>query len=323
MPLVLIFVQTLFEINNSISIVLFLSCNRSYFCFLLSDPWVELHKKFSPNMVIMKLFSLLIISFVIISPPAFSKTNQDSSLAYLVSKKQYEKLFPHRNAIYAYEDFITASASFPLFANEGDLLTRKRELIAFFANIAHETTSGWKESPGGAYFWGLVYVEERDCKDGNCAQYNAAGTSKYRPVAGKSYHGRGPMQLSYAYNYGLAGEELSLPLLQEPELVSTNGVIAFKTALWFWMRDQKPKPSCHSVMCGKWEPTEDDIKQNRKPGFGMAINIINGGVECNTTNPAIEEKRKERIGFYRWFAGIMKVNVEDDCDCAGMAAYGQ
>lgn len=271
----------------------------------------------------MKPFSLLIISLIIISPTAFCHTTQDSSLAHLISKKQYEKLFPHHDAIYTYENFLNASNSFPLFANEGDWLTRKKELIAFFANIAHETTSGWKESHGGRYVWGLVYVEEQACLNGKCMQYNTAGTSSYQPVAGKSYHGRGPMQLSYTYNYGLAGEELDLPLLREPELVSTDGVIAFKTALWFWMREQKPKPSCHNVMCGKWQPMDDDMKQNRKPGFGMVINIINGGLECNTTDPAIETKRKERIGFYKWFAGLMKIDVGDDCDCAGMGTYGQ
>jgi hypothetical protein len=271
----------------------------------------------------MKLFILSIISFIIISKPAFSNADQDSSVADLISKKQYEKLFPHHNAIYSYENFIEASKSFSLFANEGDSSTRKKELVAFFANIAHETTSGWKESQGGSYVWGLVYVEEQACKDGKCTQYNTAGTSKYQPVAGKSYHGRGPMQLSYAYNYGLAGDELNLPLLQQPELVSSDGVVAFKTALWFWMREQKPKPSCHNVMCGKWQPSEDDIKQNRKPGFGMVINIINGGVECNTADPVIEAKRKERIGFHKWFAVIINIKVEDDCDCAGMAIYGR
>ena len=271
----------------------------------------------------MKLFSPIIFCLIIISNYALSNTNQDSSIAHLISKKQYEKLFPHHNALYSYQNFVDASKSFPLFANEGDLLMRKKELVAFFANIAHETSGGWKEAQGGAYVWGLVYTEELACKDIACPQYSTAGAGKYQPVEGKSYYGRGPMQLSYAYNYGLAGDELNLPLLQQPELVSTDGVIAFKTALWFWMRDQKPKPSCHNVICGKWQPTEDDIKQNRKPGFGMVINIINGGIECNTTDSLIEAKRKERIGFYKWFAGMMNITVEDDCDCIGMAAYGR
>ncbi len=271
----------------------------------------------------MKLCLSLIVSLLIINLPSFSETNKEPSLSDIISKKQYEELFPHHNAIYSYNNLLNASQSFPLFAGEGDLPTRKKELIAFFANIAHETTSGWKESEGGIYAWGLVYVEEQACKDGNCVQYNTAGTSPYEPASGKSYHGRGPIQLSFAYNYGLAGEELNLPLLQHPELVSTDGAIAFKTALWFWMRSQKPKPSCHEVMCRKWQPNEEDLKQNRKPGFGMVINIINGGIECNTKDSAIEAKRKERIGFYKWFAVIMKVSVEEDCDCAGMTVYGQ
>ena len=131
------------------------------------------------------------------------------------------------------------------------------------------------------------------------------------------------MQLSYAYNYGLAGEELNLPLLQKPELVSKDGVIAFKTALWFWMRDQKPKPSCHNIICGKWQPSEDDIKLNRKPGFGMIINIINGGIECNSEDAVIISEKEERIGYYKWFAKLMKVEIETDCDCKGMATFGK
>jgi len=270
----------------------------------------------------MKAFLLLNISILIISFPSFENKYQKSSLSDLISKKQYEKLFPHHHVIYSYESLLDASKSFPLFANEGDLLTRKKELVSFFANIAHETNIGWKESKGGPYVWGLTYVEEQACKDGSCSQYSTAGTSNYQPVTGKSYHGRGPMQLSFAYNYGLAGEELNLPLLQQPELVSTDGIIAFKTSLWFWMREQKPKPSCHNVMCGNWKPTENDIKQNRKPEFGMVINIINGGIECNATDPEIVAKRIERIGFYKWFAVVMKINVDDDCDCAGMGSYG-
>ncbi|MBS1666090.1 MAG: hypothetical protein JST58_01795 [Bacteroidetes bacterium] len=271
----------------------------------------------------MKRNYLLLIATFFFSLYSMANTFRDSSLANLISKKQYEKFFPHHYRIYSYENLIAASKNFPLFANEGDLLTRKRELLAFLANIAHETSSGWNNAVGGPYAWGLVYNEEQACKDKSCPQYNIAGTSNYQPVPGKDYHGRGPMQLSYAYNYGLAGQELNLPLLQQPDLVSTDGVVAFKTAFWFWMREQKPKPSCHNVMCGNWQPTDDDKKLNRKPGFGMTINIINGRLECNkTTNTDFQEKRENRIGFYKWFAHIMKITVEDDCDCQDMGSYG-
>ncbi len=60
----------------------------------------------------------------------------------------------------------------------------------------------------------------------------------------KPYYGRGPIQLSYPYNYGQAGADLGLPLLAHPELVSQDGSeIAFRTAIWFWMRADDGEPS--------------------------------------------------------------------------------
>jgi chitinase len=239
----------------------------------------------------------------------------------LLSSRQYEQFFPHHNSIYTYEAFIKAAASFPLFAGEGSPEMRKRELAAFFAHAAHETTNGGPGSPGGQFAWGLFYTEELGCKDGHCTVYNTGGTSPYKPVPGKSYYGRGPLQLSYAYNYGLAGADMHLPLLAKPELVGQDGVIAFRAALWFWMKAQPPKPSCHEVICGKWTPGAEDVRLGRKPGFGMTINIINGGIECPAKDAEIKGNRADRIGFYRRFAAGLGVKVENDCDCAGMQPY--
>jgi hypothetical protein len=74
-------------------------------------------------------------------------------------------------------------------------------------------------------------------------------------------------------------------------------------------------------MCGKWKPTKQDILLKRTQGFGMTINIINGGLECNTTKKAVSDNRNERIGFYKAFCKKMKVAVETDCDCKVMASY--
>jgi chitinase len=262
--------------------------------------------------------------FVILLAGAHSPATAQpaGNIAPLLSKALYQKLFPHHHTIYTYEALLAAAAAFPEFAGEGDTDTRKRELAAFFAHIAHETTDGWSGAKGGPYVWGLVYTEEQACLDGHCTQYNTGGTSTYQPVPGKSYFGRGPLQLSYAYNYGLAGEEHHLPLLAQPEMVSHDGITAFKTALWFWMRAQKPKPSCHAVMCGQWQPNADDLRLGRRPGFGMTINIINGGVECNSNAKAVKDLRLERIGFYKCFSGLLHVAPGSDCDCAGMGTYG-
>jgi hypothetical protein len=244
-----------------------------------------------------------------------------AGVAGFLSRQQYEKLFPHHNSLYTYDAFIKAAAYFPLFAGEGSPEMRKRELAAFFAHSAHETTNGGPGSAGGAYAWGLFYTEEMGCGDGHCTVYNTAGTSTYNPAPGKSYYGRGPLQLSYAYNYGLAGDEMHLPLLAHPELVSHDGVIAFRAAIWFWMRAQPPKPSCHDVIGGKWTPAAEDVRLGRKPGFGMTINIINGGTECRGKDVTIKANREDRIGFYQRFTGFLGVTAGADCDCAEMAPY--
>ncbi|KAL6219669.1 hypothetical protein ACLB2K_007428 [Fragaria x ananassa] len=86
-------------------------------------------------------------------------------------------------------------------------------------------------------------------------------------------------QFSYLgknYNYGQAGKALGFDGLKNPELVANNSILAFKTALWFWMTEQKPKPSCHDVMVGRYVLTEADVAANRTAGFGMVTNIING-----------------------------------------------
>ncbi len=238
-----------------------------------------------------------------------------------LSQKKFDRLFPHKDTLYSYTAFLAACSRFPSFANEGTDIQNKRELLAFLANIAHETTDGWPEAEGGPYVWGLVYKEEQACIKKPCPIYNTGGTSKYKPLPGKNYFGRGPLQLSYAYNYGLAGDDLQLPLLEHPEWVCHNGEVAFSAALWFWMKAQTPKPSCHDVMCGKWKPTANDSVLNRKPGFGMTINIINGGLECNTQKKEVSYNRNERIGFYKHFCTIMKVQPELDCDCVKMVSY--
>jgi basic endochitinase B len=57
------------------------------------------------------------------------------------------------------------------------------------------------------------------------------------------------------------------------EQVSANPVVSFKTAIWFWMTAQSPKPSCHDVMTGQWTPTDADKADGRLPGYGVTINI--------------------------------------------------
>jgi len=236
----------------------------------------------------------------------------------IVSKTMYDEMFPQRNALYDYDALVTAANDYPGFCNEGTMEERKREAAAFLANIAHETTGGWPTAPGGPYAWGLYFKEEVGCEGGACTGYCDASNVQYPCVPGKTYHGRGPIQLSWNYNYGAMGAVLGQDLLAQPELVTSNSVIAFKTALWFWMTPQAPKPSAHDVMAGKWTPSAQDTALGRKPGFGMTINIINGGLECGQpTNGKVQD----RVGFYQTFTTKVGVSPGANLYCDTMAHY--
>jgi len=200
------------------------------------------------------------------------------------------------------------------FCSEKDLQTNKKELAAFFANIAHETRHG----EDGKYNDGLMFIHEN-----NTSLPYVAPNDVYPAVVGKKYYGRGPMQLSYNGNYGYASDCIfgnKTILLNNPGLVETDPVVAFKTAIYFWMTPQTHKPSAHDVMIGKWVPNAADKAAGRTPGFGMTINIINGQIECGKGDNMYS--MNNRIAFYRYF--LKKLGISDPncaCSCGNMKSY--
>ncbi|KAF3794693.1 Endochitinase [Nymphaea thermarum] len=165
--------------------------------------------------------------------------------------------------LYTYNAFILAAESFAGFGTTGTNVTRKREMAAFLANVMHETGS-------------LCYTREIRPQ----SRYCSPSAMQYRCVPGESYYGRGPLQLTWNYNYGAAGRYLSLNLLRNPDLVAQNGIVSFKTAVWFWMVNSR----CHSgITTGR--------------GFGSTIRAINGG-ECGGGRP---NAVKSRVEFYLRF----------------------
>jgi hypothetical protein len=200
------------------------------------------------------------------------------------------------------------------FCAGSDATTNKKELAAFFANAAHETRHG----ENGKYNDGLMYTHEL-----NTSLPYIAESDEYPPVKGQKYYGRGPLQLSYNGNYGYASDCIfgdEKVLLNNPDLLETDPVAAFKAAIYFWMTPQTYKPSAHDVMIGKWRPSASDKANGRTPGFGMTINIINGAVECNQGDNM--GSMTDRIGYYQYF--LKKLGVSDPncaCSCGSMKPY--
>ncbi len=201
------------------------------------------------------------------------------------------------------------------FLKEGTDEVRKRELAAFLGNISHETTGGWDTAPGGRYAWGLYFNEEVNYNKDSVGAYTQSGHAIYPPNPAESYHGRGPIQLSWNYNYGYMSEVIygdKNILLNNPDVVAEDGKLGFMTAIWFWMTPQEPKPSCHDVMVGNWVPDAEDIAANRLPGFGVTINVINGGLEAGRPG---DYRVKDRIGFFEVFTGKLGVTMGENVDC--------
>lgn len=121
------------------------------------------------------------------------------------------------------------------------------------------------------------------------------------------------------YNYGPAGRAIGYDLLNNPDAVATDPVISFKTALWFWMTPQSPKPSCHDVITGRWSPSAADRAAGRLPGYGVITNIINGGIECGK---GFNDKVADRIGFYKRYCDLLGVGYGSNLDCYNQRSFG-
>lgn len=144
------------------------------------------------------------------------------------------------NPLYSYAALCTALKGFTEFANSGNAEADKREIAAFFAHVAKES----------------AFLEQTD--EGK------------QPSNAADYHGRGAIQLTGYANYEAAGAALQKDLVGNPGLVSTDPVINWQVALWFWVRHSNPGTAgiqnCHAaILAGD---------------FAQTTRIINGGVEC-------------------------------------------
>lgn len=236
-------------------------------------------------------------------PSQLSQPDASIGFAAIVSREMYETIFPNRADLYSYDKLVAATQTYSHFCADGSDMQRKREAAAFLAHVAHETGE-------------LTHIEEQDQEA--WTNYCDANNPIYPCVPGFTYQGRGPLQLSWNYNYGAAGQALGLDLLSNPDLVKTNGVIAFQTALWFWMTPQPPKPSIHDVITEIWHPSPIDVRHDRQPGFGMTINIINGEKECGNGRM---NQANSRVNFYDRFTQLLGVDPGNNLFCDSMQPY--
>ena len=65
-----------------------------------------------------------------------------------------------------------------------------------------------------------------------------------------------------------------------------------------------------------------DQRSGISPGFGSTINIINGGVECNTKDGRESKQARNRIEYYKQFAWYLYVHYqEEELGCATQSQF--
>ncbi|XP_076937262.1 endochitinase EP3-like [Bidens hawaiensis] len=172
--------------------------------------------------------------------------------------------------------FLEALGYYGQFGKVGSEADSKREIAAFFAHVTHETGH-------------FCHIEETDPPQNYCdSRY-----TQYPCTPGKSYYGRGPLQLSWNYNYGEAGSSIKFDGLNNPEIVATDSLVSFRAALWYWMNH------VHSV-----------ILSGR--GFGATIDAINGASECKGVNIAAVNSR---VQYYTEYCDQLQVAHGDKLTC--------
>ncbi|MGY4970439.1 chitinase [Streptomyces nigrescens] len=204
---------------------------------------------------------------------------------FVVSEAQFNQMFPNRNAFYTYSGLTAALSAYPEFANTGSDTVKRQEAAAFLANVSHETG-------------GLVHVVEQNT--GNYPHYCDASQPYGCPAGQAAYYGRGPIQLSWNFNYKAAGDALGIDLLNNPYLVEQDAAVAWKTALWYWNTQTGPGTMTphHAMVSGA--------------GFGETIRSINGSLECNGGNPG---QVQSRINSYKSFVQILGTTPGDNLSC--------
>jgi hypothetical protein len=181
----------------------------------------------------------------------------------------FNSWFGSRAPVYTYAGMCAALAKplYAKFANNGDTTVDKREVAAFFAHVSWETG-------------GLKFTDQQS-KD---------------PATGQ-YWGRGPLQLTWDYNYKACGDAIGAPLVAMPNMVSTDPVITWETALWFWLYQDSGKGFTSHQAIGRGS-------------FGDTLRVINS-IECTPGN----QLQMNRINNYTRFCQQLMVDPGTQLTC--------
>jgi predicted chitinase len=231
---------------------------------------------------VIAVLSTLVLAVVGFVPGAAEAHPRPARLP--LTEAQFTAMFPDRLPFYTYQGLVDVLKTYPTFANTGSSEIRRREIAAFLAHVNHES---------GA----LRYLEtiNQDTWPLFCDATQPYGC----PAGIAAYHGRGPIMLSWNFNYKAAGDAIGVDLLHHPELVGTDPAVAWTSAVWYWM-----------TQTGGGTLTSHDAIVTRA-GFAETIRSINSP-ECNGGNtPAMQN----RVAYFQRFARILRASPGRNLTC--------
>ncbi|CAH8503337.1 unnamed protein product [Dicrocoelium dendriticum] len=197
-----------------------------------------------------------------------------------MDRSQWEEIVG-KGDYFSYDNFRRAAAKEGGngFLCVGSTSDRMRELAAFLANCAHETMN----------FTHIIEI-------------NRIG----QPYG--KYYGRGPIQLSWDFNYAAFSEHYygnRSTLLDDPDRVAEDGEVGFASAIWFWMTQPNSSECAHTSIY-----RSTCLHSNW--GFGRTIMAINGVLEGGAVDGGSRLKDKQvtsRIRYYRSVADKLGTSV--------------
>ncbi|KAH7479924.1 Endochitinase [Phytophthora ramorum] len=214
-----------------------------------------------------------------------SSSSGNSSFARFFDQDRFLTMFPDAIALYTFDGLVNAANKYTEFANTGNDDNDKRELAAFLAQTAHES--------------GSFQAAEEYARD-TYTVWQYCDNTTYSCAPGRRYHGRGPIQLSWNYNYYNAGEALGIDLLNNPDIVASDTEVTWMTALWYWMTPHDSRV-IHDVVTGV-------------NGFAESTDIINGGLECGADAPN-KANEQQRITYFTQMCEALGVQPLGDTSC--------
>ncbi|XP_030959646.1 chitinase-like protein 1 [Quercus lobata] len=235
---------------------------------------------------------------------------------------QFEKMFSNRSSLEVedheienkgfldYQSFITASAFYQPYGFGTTYINQDffgtKEVAAFLAHVATKTSCGNKVVTREQLSRDLCNNKEMNSNLGYCDEHYK---NTYPCAPGVAYYDRGALPIYWNYNYGEAGKDLKVDLLNHPEYIEQNATLAFQVAIWRWMTPIKEhQPSAHEVFIGTWTPTKSDNLAKRVSGFGATMNVLYGDLICGHGD---NESMNNIISHYLYYLDLMGINREE------------